>query len=69
VHSKVGLGSLVFTNTDRFYLSISMGKVLANGLEFLFISPSSPVGQAMLNLTENDQFSFNKKLHTIERIL
>jgi len=69
VHSKVSLGSLVFTNANRFYLSISMGKVLANDLEFLFISPSSPVGQAMLNLTENDQFSFNKKLHTIERIL
>src|SRR6478752_1098521 len=69
VHSKVGLGSLVFTNANRFYLSISVGKVSVDGSDYLFISPSSPIGQLLLNRKEKDQFTFNKELHTIGKIL
>ena len=66
---KVGQGSLVMSRGIRFYLAISMGKVTLNGLDFLIVAPNSPIGQTLLNLKENDQFTFNKEEHTIKEIL
>ena len=68
-NTKVGLGSLVLTKANRFYLSISMGKVSVDGSDYLFISPTSPIGQLLLNRKEEDQFTFNKELHIIRKIL
>lgn len=68
-NTKVGLGSLVVTDADRFYLSISLGKVSVAGTDFLVIAPNSPIGQVLLNLKKSDEFSFNKKVHVITEIL
>src|SRR5258708_32444545 len=40
--AKVGLGSLVITNKTNFYISISAGKLIVNGDEFMAISVQSP---------------------------
>jgi transcription elongation GreA/GreB family factor len=67
--AKVVQGSLVITESNRFYLAISVGKVTVDGLDFLVIAPNSPIGQTLLNLNVNNQFTFNKKVHTITEIL
>ncbi len=66
---KVALGSLVITEANRFYLSISLGKVSVGEEDFLVIAPNSPIGQILQNLKENDSFTFNKKVHVINEIL
>jgi len=68
-NTKVGLGSLVITEANRFYLSISLGKVSVEGTDFLVIAPNSPIGQVLLNLKKSDEFSFNKKVHVVKEIL
>lgn len=68
-NTKVGLGSLVITEANGFYLAISLGKVSIEGTDFLVIAPNSPMGQVLLNLKERDEFSFNKKVHVITKIL
>jgi len=67
--SRIELGSLVITNQHWFYLSISMGKVVVDGQEFLFISPNSPIGQALLGLKVRNHFTFNKQQQVIGQIL
>src|SRR5947207_1656163 len=42
---KVVLGSLVITNLNQFYISISAGKLEVNGDAFIAISPQSPMGK------------------------
>lgn len=67
--TKVSQGSLVITDTHRFYLAISMGKIKVEDVDFLILSPNSPIGQALLSLKESDSFTFNKETHLIKKIL
>ena len=67
-HSKIGLGSLVITDTHRFYLSISAGKLSVNGLDFLAISTQSPIGQLLLPKSLGDSFVFNNQKQTIREV-
>ncbi|MEK6783745.1 MAG: 3-oxoacyl-ACP synthase [Bacteroidota bacterium] len=67
-NSKVVQGSLVITETTRFFLAISMGKITLEGKDFLVIAPTSPIGQLLLKLAAGDQFSFNKQIHIIQEI-
>lgn len=62
---KAGLGSLVITNSNKFYVSISAGKLEVAGEIYLAISAQSPIGQLLLNKSAGDQFSFNNQRQTI----
>ncbi len=68
-NEAVTLGSLVVTESDRFYLAISIGKAKVDGFDFLIIAPTAPIGQALLKLKKGNQFSFNKKTQVIQEIL
>lgn len=66
---KVGLGSLVITDSTKFYLSISAGKLVIEGEAYLAISAQSPIGQLLLNRSAGDQFSFNNQRQVIVSVL
>lgn len=66
---KVHLGSLVFTQKDRYFLSISAGKIIVNNEVFYAISTSSPIGKLLLGKQENEQFSFNGNTLKIQKIV
>jgi transcription elongation GreA/GreB family factor len=67
--SKVArLGSMVETTHYNFYLSISAGKFLVEGKEFLIVSPNSPIGKLLLNLKVGDAFRFNDKEEIVRRV-
>ena len=68
INSKVNLGSLVITESVRFYIAISVGKITIDGRDYLIVAVASPIGQLLLNLKVGDQFTFNKQLHVIEEI-
>ena len=67
-NDKVIQGSLVITKDNLFYLAISIGKIIIDGLDFLIIAPTSPIGQILLHSKVGDQFTFNKKVHIIKEI-
>ena len=62
--ARVMLGSLVITDQNQFYISISAGKLEMNGV-FIAISPQSPIGKLLMNLQVNDVITFNKQKQTV----
>lgn len=65
---RVRLGSIVFTDTLNFYLAISAGKLIIHGVEFLTLTPASPLGVNMMGLKKGDRFIFNKQTLVITEI-
>ena len=66
---KVHLGSLVFTQKDTYFLSISAGKIVVNNEVFYAISTSSPIGKLLLGKQENEQFVFLGNTIKIQKII
>lgn len=61
ISDKAGLGSLVITNSGNYYLSISLGKITLNSINYLLISPVTPIGKLLVGLSVGDVVSFNSK--------
>jgi transcription elongation GreA/GreB family factor len=66
--NKVVLGSLVTTDQNVFYISISAGKIELEGKTFFAVSTQSPIGVELLNRKQGDVFVFNKLKQTILKI-
>ncbi|NCT10135.1 MAG: 3-oxoacyl-ACP synthase [Flavobacteriia bacterium] len=66
---KVHLGSLVFTEKDIYFLSISAGKIIVENEVFYAISTSSPIGKLLLGKQENEQFVFLGNTIKIQKIV
>jgi len=60
VNEKVGLGSLVFTNSFTFFISQALPKINFEGKEIVALSPKSPLGIEMIGKKPQDEVSFNK---------
>ncbi len=56
----ISLGSLIITDKAPYYLSISMGKVEIEEIDYYCISSSSPIGQQLLGKSVGDTISFNR---------
>jgi len=65
---EVCLGSIVFTDKNNFYLTISAGKLLSDGVEFIALAPASPIGALLLGHKKGDQFVFNNQTWVIKDI-
>ncbi len=57
--NKAGLGSLIFTDKQCFFLSQSLGKRLFQGFEIIFISVQAPIAQQLINKEVGDGFQWN----------
>ena len=62
---RVTLGSVVVTDHNKFYLSISAGKLEIGGESYVAISTQSPIGQVLLHKCAGEFFSFNNQRQTI----
>jgi transcription elongation GreA/GreB family factor len=67
-NAAVQQGSVVFTNQGNFYLAVSLGVVMSDGIKFQTISTSSPIGTIMLNKKKGERFQFHEKEYVIEEI-
>ena len=56
----ISLGSLIETDKGRYYLSISMGEVEVEGIQYYCISTNSPIGQQLLGKKVGDSLPLNK---------
>ena len=62
------LGSLIFTDKVRYFLSISAGQLVVADKIYFAISISSPVGKLLLGKKENEEVVFNGKTILINGI-
>ncbi len=69
INNKVDTGSLVFTDRGNFYLAISAGVLQFEGVEYVAVSPASPIGIKLKGLAEGQNFSLNGKVFQINKII
>jgi len=55
---KVEFGSIVFTEKQNLFISVSIGKTIFEDKTFFVISPNVPFYQAIRNLKIGDSFTF-----------
>lgn len=68
INNNVGLGALIQTEKDWYFIAVSIGKIV--GIENLFvISPQSPIGKSFWGKQLGDSISFNKQQLTIKQLL
>lgn len=65
---KAHLGSVIYTTSANYFLSISAGKLVIDDVIFFAISVSSPLGKQLLGKKVNDDFTFNGKKITILKL-
>jgi len=63
------LGSIVFTQTNVFFLSVSVGKIELENSSYFAISLQSPIGMLLKNKIKGDQINFNGTCYTITDII
>ncbi len=64
----VRLGSIVQTTRYQFFIAISIGKISMDGIDYLFVSPQSPVGKLLVNKKLGEHILFNQTEEQIHRI-
>ena len=68
ISAKISVGSVVITNFGNYYIAISAGKYAYQNKEYYMVSPASPIGAALLNVGNANEFSFHGKVHLIEKV-
>ena len=63
--TKIGLGSVIKTTENTFYLSIGFGKIVCDNEPVLCISPNAPLGKLFIGKSKNDTVVFNQQEHKI----
>jgi hypothetical protein len=63
-----GVGTVVVTDSQRFYISVSLGEIKVAGEPYFAISAFSPLFQAMASTKAGDTFSFRGKPYRIEEV-
>ena len=66
--SEVEFGSLVSTKLGHYFLCVGLGEVDVEGRKVFAISPSSPIGQAMLGKSIGDNVQFRDQSFRIQDI-
>ncbi|OIN58962.1 3-oxoacyl-ACP synthase [Arsenicibacter rosenii] len=66
--SVVRAGSLVLTNRGRFFIAISVGKLVINGVDYFVVSPASPIGALLIGHSAGDTVTFNKMAYQLQEV-
>ena len=57
----VQLGSVVYTETQKLYISVSLGKVEVDGVTYFSISTQTPLYKVLMGKNKGDSASLNGK--------
>ena len=68
-NTKVALGSFVNTDTLNLFLSVGLGKVKTDEIEFYAISLASPVAQNLLGKSKGNEFEMGNNSLVIKGII
>ncbi len=65
---SVQLGSLAITSKGQFYISVGLGKVVLEGVQYFVVSPTAPVAAALIGKRLGDEAQFNGQALTVTSI-
>jgi hypothetical protein len=65
---KVEFGAIIVSDTSKFLIAISSGKIELNGDIYYAISPAVPLYKVMEGLKAGESFEFNGKKQTIKEL-
>jgi len=68
-HTKVILGSIVFTTLNNYFISVGSGLLKVRDQEFYAISMNSPMAQQLLGKSKNDKAVINGRKFVITKII
>lgn len=66
--NKVSIGSLVVTNTGKYFFSVAIGRIQIEKEKYFGISLASPIGKLLKDKVVGDKIEFNGKKITIKEI-
>ncbi|PKQ45032.1 3-oxoacyl-ACP synthase [Confluentibacter flavum] len=64
----IGLGSLVITSQNNYFIAISAGEFTVENEKYYAISPSTPIGQLLLGKTVGNEVAFREQRFKVETI-
>ncbi len=64
-HKIVETGALVQTETQQYWIAVSLGQVLVENNKIMVVSPQSPIAKSMLQKKKGDSFEVNQKIQKI----
>ena len=59
---KVEFGAIVITDKQKYFIAVSLGKIMLDNEEFLSVSPAVPIFKALSGLEQGDTAKFNDKM-------
>jgi len=65
----VQLGSLVYTDNGNYFIAISAGRLIVDGVPFYAVSQESPVGMKLMKLINGSSFKLNDKEIVVNSIV
>ena len=65
---KVEFGAIIISDSSKYIIAISSGKIECDGETYYAISPAVPLFKAMDGLKQGDSFEFNGKRQTIKEL-
>jgi hypothetical protein len=65
---KVEFGAIIISDSSKYIIAISSGKIECDGQVYYAISPAVPLFKVMEGLKEGDTFEFNGKRQTIKEL-
>jgi hypothetical protein len=65
---SVAYGTVVFTDSQKLFISTGIGKLIVDKDEFFVISPSVPLFQVIRNLKKGSIFDFRGKKDKIKEV-
>ncbi|MBB3123104.1 transcription elongation GreA/GreB family factor [Mesoflavibacter sabulilitoris] len=68
-YKKIGLGSVVYTTTSNYFISISAGELIVEDDMFYAISANTPIGQLLLGKSVDDVINFRNLEFKITKVL
>ncbi len=68
IYEKAQAGSVVVTDQNRFFLSVSAGKLTLDQTDYFAVSLASPIGMLLHNRTTGDEFVFQNKPVRIKEV-
>ena len=64
-HKMVATGALVRTETQLYWVAVSLGQIILEEEKVMVVSPLSPIAQSFLGKKKKDSFTLNGKTQTI----
>jgi hypothetical protein len=68
IHNTVRLGSVVATDREIFFVSVSIERFQVNGLKIFGLSTESPLYKAMEGKKKRDTFIYKNSSYTIQEL-